>query len=112
MMLSYLTVTKPRSTACMSIIYFLIPILDRYPVGHRRQLHADLERFRKFLSDIIEEKKKMMEKDYDYDEKKADLLTLMIKATKEEDGIKSLSNQELIVSNTFSFHVKKCILHM
>lgn len=78
--------------------YFLVPVLDSHPIGHRAQLHKEAGVFEKLIFDIIDTKREQIRQQGDIDEASADLLTMMIHATEQESPEKGLSAKELRVS--------------
>ncbi|RUP11852.1 cytochrome P450 [Jimgerdemannia flammicorona] len=75
--------------------YFLIPTFDRFPLGHRAGLHKKLEQFDRLIFDIIDKKREQLRCSGEIDEIKADLLTMMIRATDLEGAARGLSTKEL-----------------
>jgi cytochrome P450 len=74
-------------------MYFIFPILDRFPIGQRYKMHQKLIEFDELLYDLIKTKKAEIESDKTSEN--SDLLTMMIKAANDQGAGAKLSDQEL-----------------
>ncbi|KAJ2956900.1 hypothetical protein NQZ79_g7326 [Umbelopsis isabellina] len=89
----YVVVYNDLMGGALNALYLVLPLLDRFPMGKRRQLHNKLKEFDLLLFDIIKQKKE------DLNSGKVtadnDLLSMMIHATNNSSGGAKLSEREL-----------------
>lgn len=89
----YVTVYNDLMKGALNPMYFVFPILDRFPIGQRYKMHQKLIEFDELLYDLIRTKKAEIEADKTSEN--SDLLTMMIKAANDQESGAKLSDQEL-----------------
>jgi cytochrome P450 len=89
----YVTVYNDLMKGALNGMYFIFPILDRFPIGQRYKMHQKLIEFDELLYDLIKTKKAEIESDKTSEN--SDLLTMMIKAANDQGAGAKLSDQEL-----------------